>query len=355
MTFDGMAAHGAGGLSVRPAEVSDKARWDGFVSEHPDGTLFHLFGWGEVIERAFGQKRHHLIAERNGTVVGVLPLIHKRSRIFGDGLISTPYCSYGGVVASDDGVARQLEDRAAEIGRALSVGAVELRNRKPRRDDWLRVDTIYATFRKPIPDSDDAVIKSVSSKGRRHELKKSLRRELAFVIDTDIDAFYAMLSESYRNLGTPIFSRRYFALLREVFGNAIEVYVVADQDGPLTASMAFYFRDDVHPVYTGGGHRARAAQANDFLYLRMMGRARERGARVFDFGRSKRGTGSFDNKRHWGFEAEPLNYEYKLITRSEPPNLNPMNPKYRLMVGLWQRMPLGISRLIGPLLGPHLG
>lgn len=355
MSSDGMSLRTAGGLTIRPAALADKARWDGFVAAHPDGTLFHLFGWGEVIERAFGQPRHHLIAERGGAIVGVLPLIHKRSRIFGDGLISTPYCSYGGVVAADEAAARALEDRAAELGRTLGVGAVELRNRHPRRDDWLRVDSIYATFRKPIPPSDEAVIKSVSSKGRRHELKKSLRREMAFVIETDIDNFYAMLSESYRNLGTPIFSRRYFALLREAFGSAIEIYVAADQHGPLTASMAFYFKDDVHPVYTGGGHRARATGANDFLYLRMMARARERGATMFDFGRSKRGTGSFDNKRHWGFEPEPLHYEYKLVTRSEPPNLNPLNPKYRLMVGLWQRLPLGVSRLLGPLLGPHLG
>jgi len=355
MSFDGMGPNGGGSLVIRAAETADRSRWDGFVTSHPAGTLFHLFGWGEVIAEAFGQTPHYLIAERSGSVVGVLPLVHKRSRLFGDGLISTPYCSYGGAVAEDDAIARQLEDRAAAIGRELAVGSVEMRNRHPRRDDWLRVDSIYATFRRPIPATDDLVIRSVSSKGRRHELKKSLRRELAFVIEPGIDDFYAMLSESYRNLGTPIFSKRYFALLHAKFERNIEIYVVSDREGPLTASMAFYFRDDVHPVYTGGGHRARAAQANDFLYLRMMGRARERGATIFDFGRSKRGTGSFDNKRHWGFEPEPLAYEYKLITRTEPPNLNPMNPKYKLMVDVWQRLPLGLSRLVGPLFGPHLG
>jgi FemAB-related protein (PEP-CTERM system-associated) len=317
--------------------------------------LFHRFGWREILSRAFGQSAHYLMAETNGVLVGVLPMMHKRSRLFGDGLISTPYCSYGGALAADEFVARQLEDRAEALGRALKVGAVEMRNRHSRRDDWIRVDSIYASFRRPLPESDDALIRSVSSKGRRHELKKSLRRDLTFTVANDIEGFYGLLSESYRNLGTPIFTKRYFALIHEVFRDDVEIHLVADKSGPLAASMPFYFRDEVHPIYTGGGQRARATQASDFLYLRMMARARERGARVFDFGRSKVGTGAYANKQHWGFRPEPLRYEYKLITRTAPPNLNPLNPKYRLMVETWKRLPLGLSRLLGPFLGPHLG
>jgi FemAB-related protein (PEP-CTERM system-associated) len=344
-----------GGIVIRSAEESDRARWDAFVLEHPEGTLFHRFGWREVLSRAFRHPVHYLIAERNGALAGLLPLVHKRSRLFGDGLISTPYCSYGGVLAEDEGVARALEDEAEALGRKLNVGAVELRNRRPRRDDWVRVSSIYASFRRPLPESDEALIRSVSSKGRRHELKKSMRRDLSFSVVQDVERFYGLLSESYRNLGTPIFSKRYFALVHEMFQGDVEVHLVSDGSGPLTGSMAFFFREDVHPIYTGGGHRARLTQANDFLYLKMMARARERGARVFDFGRSKVGTGAYDNKQHWGFRPEPLHYEYKLITRADPPNLNPLNPKYRLMVETWKRLPLGLSRLLGPLLGPHLG
>lgn len=355
MSLDLPPPHALRGLAIRSADAGDAARWDDFVMEHPEATLFHRFGWREIIARGFGQSPHYLVAERNGVLVGVLPLIHKRSRLFGDGLISTPYCSYGGALAEDDRVARRLEDRAEELGRELGVGAVELRNRVARREDWIRVDSIYATFRRPVPASDEALIRSVSSKGRRHELKKCLRRDLSFEAGSDVGTFYALLSESYRNHGTPIFSKRYFTLVRDTFGRSVEIQIVKDRSGPLTASMAFFFRDEVHPIYTGGGHRARLTQANDYLYLRMMGRARERGARVFDFGRSKVGTGSFENKRHWGFQPEPLCYEYKLITRTEPPNLNPLNPRYRLFVEGWKRLPLGLSRWIGPILGPHLG
>ena len=45
------------------------------------------------------------------------------------------------------------------------------------------------------------------------------------------------------------------------------------------------------------------------MYWELMRRACERGLKVFDFGRSKRGTGSFDFKKNWGFEATPLVYE----------------------------------------------
>ncbi len=184
---------------------------------------------------------------------------------------------------------------------------------------------------------------------------KSLRRELDFVVADDIAPFFALLSESYRDHGTPIFGLRYFTLLREVFGRAMELSVVSDRECPLTDLMAFYFRDEVHPIYTGGSRRARQVQANDYLYLRMMARARARGVRIFDFGRSKFGTGAFENKQHWGFKPQALHYAYKLITCKEPPSLNPLDPKFRLFVRAWKRLPLGLSRLIGPILGPHLG
>jgi len=342
-------------LSIRQAEPSDLARWDGFVAAHPAGTLFHRFAWGATIARAFGHAPLYLLAERDGAVAGVLPLIHKRSRLFGDGLVSTPYCSYGGAVAESESVARRLEDHAEAAARRLGVGFVEMRNSAARRDDWVQADTLYASFRRPIPPDDAAVIRSVSSKGRRHELKKSLRRGLRLEIDGSAETFYAMLSESFRNHGTPIFSRSWFRLLRDAFGPSIETYAVHDGAGALTASMAFYFRDEVHPLYTGGGHRARETQANDFLYLRMMARARERGAAVFDFGRSKRGTGAFDNKRHWGFEPQPLSYAYRLLGRAAAPDLNPASPRYRLLVAMWRRLPLSVSRCLGPMLGPHLG
>src|SRR5678816_1816080 len=110
--------------------------------------------------------------------------------------------------------------------------------------------------------------------------------------------------------------------------------------------MSFYFRDEVLPYYGGGTAASRSVAGNDFLYWDLMRRAAERGVRVFDFGRSKRETGSFHFKRHWGFEPEPLFYEVRLIRSTSVPDVNPLNPKYRLFIEAWKRLPLAVSNVV---------
>lgn len=335
-------------VTVRAATASDAAAWDAFVAGSEEGTFFHRFAWGPVIEESFGHPAHPLLAERGGRITAVLPLVHKRSRLFGDQLISNAFCSYGGVAAADEASRHALEEAAMALGERLDVGSVEFRNLRPRRHDWHAKRETYARFRRAIPGDEAAIIKAVSSKGRRHELKKSLKQGLRFERHDDVATFHDVLAESYRNLGTPIYAKRYFQNLLAAFGDAFEVSVVLGPDGALAATMAFFDKGDVHPYYTGGRAAARQCQANDFLFLRLMLRGLERGCPIFDFGRSKFGTGSFDYKGHWGFKPEALNYEYKLVRDAAPPDLNPLNPKYRLMIAAWKRLPLWLSKRLGP-------
>lgn len=340
-------------IRVRKATDADAQHWDAFVESCDDATFFHRFGWARVNQRTFGHRPHYLLAERDGAIVGILPLAHKTSRLFGNALISTSFCSYGGVVASDPEARSPIEAEAEALARELGVDYLEFRNRAPQRDDWIRKDTVYATFRKPIEDGEDQIIKAIPYDGRRYAVRNSLRNNLTFEIQDGVDSFYRVFAESYRNLGTPVFPKRYFEHLLEAFGSDFEIGIVNGSKGALAASMFFYFKDDVHPYFTGGTRAARDVQANDFLYLRMMCRARERGRSMFDFGRSKYGTGSFDYKSYWGFTPEPLNYEYRLVRAREAPDLNPLNPKFALMIATWKRLPISVSKLVGPLIIRH--
>jgi FemAB-related protein (PEP-CTERM system-associated) len=152
-----------------------------------------------------------------------------------------------------------------------------------------------------------------------------------------------------------VFSRRYFDILREAFPRDSEILTVT-HDGSLVASvLSFFFRDEVLPYYGGGTRLAREFAGNDFMYWEVMRRACERGLRVFDYGRSKRGTGSFDFKKNWGFEPTPLPYEYGLVRSREVPDHNPLNPKYRAFIGAWKRLPLPVANLLGPHIVKGLG
>jgi len=119
--------------------------------------------------------------------------------------------------------------------------------------------------------------------------------------------------------------------------------------------LSFYFRDEVLPYYAGDAEAARDLAANDFKYWELMRRAVARGCTLFDYGRSKLDTGSYSFKKNWGFEPEPLAYEYALLTRSDVPQNNPLNPKYRMFIAMWKRLPRPVANALGPHIVRNLG
>jgi len=169
--------------------------------------------------------------------------------------------------------------------------------------------------------------------------------------EPDHEAF----AESVHALGTPVFPRRLFRTLLDVFGDACEILTVTDGGRPVASVLSFHYKDEVLPYYGGGLAAARECAGNDFMYWEVMRRAAERGARWFDFGRSKRDVGSYRFKKHWGFEPEPLVYEVRLVRSREVPNVNPLNPRYRMMVEAWKRLPSGLARMLGPPIARNLG
>jgi len=338
---------------VRPMAACDLARWNAYVLGRPDATFFHLGEWRTVLEAAFGHETYFLLAERDASIDGVLPLARIRSRLFGDALISTPFCVYGGALASDARTAEALDRAAVDLAERLGVGHLELRYRKSVHTDWSCKD-LYVTFRREIAPDAEANLQRIPRK-QRAMVRKGIAAGLEGKIENDLERFYRVYAESVRGLGTPVFSKRYFRVLSETFGERCEILTVELQGRPIASVMSFYFRDEVLPYYGGGTAESRAVAGNDFLYWDLMRRAGERGVRVFDFGRSKRDVGSYHFKRHWGFEPEPLFYEVRLVRSRSVPDVNPLNPKYRRFIETWKRLPLPISTLVGPWISRSLG
>lgn len=338
---------------VRLCSPADAAAWDEFTASCDAATFFHLFGWRRVVAEAFGHEPYYLLAERQGTVCGVLPLFHLRSWLFGNALISVPFCVYGGVLAIDHQAVEALAARAMELARELDVDYVELRHQEQQLS-WPVKDELYVTFRKPISASREENLQAIPRK-QRAMIRRAEKAELTSYTTDDTAILYAMYSESVRNLGTPVFSRKYFGLLQEEFGSRCETTIVMSDEVPVAGVMSFYFKDQVLPYYGGGTRAARALSANDFLYWQVMCRAAERGVRIFDYGRSKIGTGSYRFKKHWGFAPQPLQYEYGLVRASEIPDISPANPRYSMFIGMWKKLPLPVTRLIGPVIARNLG
>jgi FemAB-related protein (PEP-CTERM system-associated) len=339
-------------LSAQDADLA--RRWDAFVLACPQATFFHRAGWLRMIEQVFKHRGFFLYAERDGQIEGVLPLAQVKSLLFGHSLVALPFAVYGGVAASSEAAAAALELEAQAIAKQLGVDHLEFRNVQPRHSDWPAQD-LYVTFRKEILADDEANMLAIPRKARA-VVRKGLKNELVSHIDADVNRFFALYASNTHRHGTPAMPKRYFAALLDEFGPDAEVLTVTDAQGrPLSSVLSFYFRDEVLPYYAGDEEAARDLAANDFKYWELLRRACARGLKVFDYGRSKQGTGSYAFKKNWGFEPTPLHYEYCLYKRDAVPQNNPSNAKYQLLIKTWRRLPLGVANWLGPMIVRNLG
>jgi len=333
--------------------ANQSQQWDNYVMASDEASFFHLSAWQQVIQQAFKHDTYYYYAEQNDQIIGILPLTHIKSVLFGNNLIANAFCVYGGIIADNDEVFAALNAQAQKLARELGVDSLEMRNRRQSHPEW-PYKQLYVTFRKQLDPDVEKNMNAIPRK-QRAMVRSGIKAGLSSVVEDNVERFYQAYSESVRNLGTPVFPKKYFQILKRVFGEQCEILTI-EQDGKLVASvMNFYFKDEVLPYYGGGTDAARDLKGNDFMYWEVMRRAVEKGCRIFDFGRSKIDTGSYRFKKHWGFEPEPLYYEVDLVKAAQIPEINPLNPKYQLFIAAWKRLPLSVSQFVGPWLAKDLG
>ncbi len=232
-------------VQVRELQPVDFSRWDEFVSGCAEATFFHRAGWKTVIERAFGHRTKFLYAEAGGRIEGVLPLAEMKSILFGHALVSLPFCVYGGIAAESERARRALDEAAGALAEEWRVDHLEYRSLAPHHPEWAHTD-LYVTFRKAIDPDVERNLSEIPRK-QRAMVRKGIKAGLKSETDEGVERFFAAYAHSVHRLGTPVFSKRYFQTLREVFGPDCEVLTVTG-DGRLVASvMSFYFRDEVLP------------------------------------------------------------------------------------------------------------
>jgi FemAB-related protein (PEP-CTERM system-associated) len=327
--------------------------WDQFVDGHANATFFHRSGWRDIAQDVFGHRTHYLDVRRDGALSAVLPLVEIKSRLFGHALISNAFCVGGGPLANDEASLAEVVGQAERLGRSLAVDYVELRDAPAAGPNWLARDNLYAGFEGPIAASEEENLKQIPRK-QRAVVRKALDRGLTTSIDMGPESFFDLYARTMRDHGTPALPRRYFEQLFAVFGADCEILTVSSEGRPVSSVLSYFFRDRVLPYYTGSRLEARTLGANDLMYWALMRRAVERGCTVFDFGRSKVGTGPYSFKRNWGFEPRPIAHQYRLLGRKTLPDVNPNNPRYALLIQAWRRLPIPVANAISPMLSRSL-
>lgn len=333
---------------LRALDSNRDEHWDAFVTGQPDGTFFHLLGWRRVIERAIGAEPHYLFVERGSEITGVLPLFVSGAKPFARALVSVPIGVSGGVIAKDDESARLLREGARAIAEREKLEYVEYKSEKARFPDMKTKGDLYFTFRQELYGDREKQL-SVIPRKTRAMIREAERARLRYDYNRDdLEAFYDLYALTIRNLGTPMFPKELFVACIEEHPGQANFLTVRESGRIIGVVLNFYFRDTMLPFFAGALPEARDVALNSYLYWAMLESGYELGYRMFDFGRSKTGTGPFKFKEHFGMKPVALEYQYELVRAKEMPNINPTNPRYAKAIEQWKRLPVELTKMIGP-------
>ena len=335
-------------MDVTNFEQKDRQEWDHFVEFSADGTLFHTIGWKRIIERTFGYKSHYLLVREGDEILALLPLFLIQKLIRGKALISVPFGVYGGVCGIQEKAEKLVLEKSQQFAEEMGVDFLELRHTEENCFS-LPTKDLYVTFRRGIFPSDEENLKAVPRKQRRmirqginHDFKSKMSGE------EYLKNFYHIYTQSLRNLGTPAFPFSFFQAIFDEFGERCKILSVWFKGDMVAGVLTFFYKNHVMPYYAGALPDYFKFGVNDFMYWELMSYGCKNGYKIFDFGRSKRETGAFKFKEHWGFDPTPLPYQYFLPKDGKLPDLSPANPKIQPLIKMWKQFPLPVANFLGP-------
>lgn len=321
---------------------------DRFVESCTGGSIYHTSRIGDVIRKTFGHETLMLTEHDHGTIVGVLPLVHMRSRIFGNFLVSMPFFNYGGVCTESDAAAEALLRQAIEIADKRECQHIELRHMH-RRFAELSARTTKVAMVLDLPETAEALWQQFKSK-LRSQIRRPEKEGVTIRIGRFelIEPFYEVFSHNMRDLGTPVYTRRLFSNMLAAFPGNSWIVAAFLQGKPLAAGFLLGFRDTIEIPWASSLRAYNRLAANMLMYWEALKLAINEGYRRFDFGRCTQGEGTYKFKAQWGAQPIQLHWEYWLANGESLPDLSPKNAKYQMAIRIWQKLPLPLTRFIGP-------
>jgi FemAB-related protein (PEP-CTERM system-associated) len=334
--------------AIRPAEETDSSDWDKYVAAHPRRTIAHLWRWRTILENSFRLKSYYFIARSGNRIVGILPTAYMTSVLFGKFLISLPWLDYGGPLADDDDIAQRLVDSATAKAAELNCKFLELRAAAHRLPDMVE-KTDKRQFHLDLTVGEEEIWKSFDAKAR-NQVRKAEKSGLTCIFGGPelLDDFYAVFAFNMRDLGTPVWPRSLFDEIFRAFGRDVEI--VAVRLGNKTVSAGLILHDAAYAGMPSASsyRKYRDLCPNNLMYWETIKHCIQRGSRLFDFGRSSEGAGTYNFKKQMMRQPAEQIWQYNLLTVDALPELNPDNPKFKLAIAVWRRLPLFVANRLGP-------
>jgi len=335
-------------MSIRIATERDAEPWQTFVETHPQCTNYHRWPWKRVIEEAFGWPSFYLVAESDGRTTGILPLVFQKSVLFGSLLCSIPFFSEAGIVAESPETERALLAEAIRLAKELKTQYLELRQDRPVSID-LPVKTKKVILLCEVSREPEEIMQRLTTKMRTNvrRVQKS-GMEVEFAAKEFLDDFYSVFAKKMRDLGTPVYSKRFFEVILEVFPGEAFICRLRHQGKTVGAGFLTGYRQRIEANWSASLPQAASLRPNMALFWNLLCFAGRKGYSEFDFGRSSVGSGTYAFKLQWGATPTQLYWNYWTPSGETAPELDSDSPRYRAAIWLWKRLPLAVTNLVGP-------
>ncbi len=338
-------------IRIHTCNEEDRERWDQFVSSHAECTNYHRWSWKHVFQEVFGWPAIYLLAEEGGTVRGILPLIWQKC-LLRSYLSSMPHLKGGGIVADDPEIEKLLLASAIEAVRRTSATYLELRHLIPHDLPLIpRQDKVGAVLG----------IEADSNERLRRLEKKTrnlVRKSLTFGMTAEfggsalLSEFYAVYRRNMHDLGSPSYSRHFFSEILNRFPGETRICVARLGRETVAAAFLIGFRGTLEVAWASSYRKFLSLKPNMFLYWSVLTFAAEQRYAYLDFGRSSRGSGTYEFKLQWGAVPSSLYWGYWLNHRASLPNTRPHG--MQLASRMWQRLPVAVTNVLGPKLVRHI-
>jgi len=341
-------AKGNPAAKLELATPMQAGEWDSYVAKHPRATIYHRFDWKNTLERAHQVKGFYVIAKaENNDIVGVLPTFNLCSRLFGNFLVSLPYMNYGGPLADSVTVEQQLLDHAAKIATEQGARHFEARCMHEVTSWPKKCDKVSMLLQ--LPASSALLDQQLGSK-LRAQIKQCRQHQLhcQFGNLNLLDDFYSVFSQNMRDLGTPVYGKPFFREILMTFPKAATIAVTYSNKQPVAAGFLLGSGDTLEIPWASALRKFNHLQANMFMYRSVLDYAIEQDFSWFDFGRSTLDAPTYRFKKQWGAKPITHHWHYWLPDGHTMPQLNPNNPKYKIAISIWKKIPVWLTKIIGP-------
>lgn len=339
-------------IDIRTGARPDAA-WRAAAESSCDASLAHAPEWCSVIQSAYGHDPLYLYGKDEAGRRAILPAFIVRRPLTGSVVTSMPFLDSGGP-CGDARIGGLLVDRLiAEAGR-LGAGAVDIRCAERLTIDVAPLEH-KVNMILPLPEKPDQLWPALSSTVR-NQIRKAERSGLTVERAgcSALPELYSIFATRMRDLGSPVHGLKLFEAVLSTFGSRAHLMLVRKGDTAVGGLIGLSFNSTLFVPWASCLKEYFSLCPNMLLYWETIRSACASGHRQFHFGRSTRDCGTYKFKRQWGATEQPLFWYTVPVPGRRPRTLHAPDNSAGFLSDVWQRLPLALTRQVGPHLRKYL-